>query len=88
MARTVAIGVQNFEKMITNHCFYVDKTHFINELALTNREVPFMFSSMIRGWFKGRIRREYNGFVLGLMVELAGRYRVTSNRESGYAGMM
>lgn len=31
MARTVAIGVQNFEKMITNHCFYVDKTDFIRE---------------------------------------------------------
>ena len=99
------------------------------ELALTNREVRFMFSAMIRGWFKGRTRGEYNGFVrallegdkklmniymnktalatfsyfdtgknpseseperfyhgfvLGLMVELADRYRVTSNRESGY----
>ena len=43
-----------------------------------------MFSSMIRGWFKGRIRREYNGFVLGLMVELADRYVLTSNRESGF----
>ncbi len=88
MARNVAIGIQDFATLIEKNCFYVDKTHFINELALTNREVPFMFSSMIRGWFKGRIRREYNGFVLGLMVELAGRYRVTSNRESGYAGMM
>ncbi|MCI8282633.1 MAG: AAA family ATPase [Lachnospiraceae bacterium] len=28
--------------------------------------------------------RFYHGFVLGLMVELAGRYRVTSNRESGF----
>ncbi len=26
----------------------------------------------------------YHGFVLGLMVELMGRYRVTSNRESGF----
>ncbi len=26
----------------------------------------------------------YHGFVLGLMVELAGRYRITSNRESGF----
>ena len=26
--------------------------------------------------------RFYHGFVLGLMVELAGRYRITSNRES------
>ena len=31
MARTVGIGIQSFEKMVTNHCFYVDKTHFIKE---------------------------------------------------------
>ncbi len=28
--------------------------------------------------------RFYHGFVLGLMVDLADRYKVTSNRESGY----
>ena len=28
--------------------------------------------------------RFYHGFVLGLIVELSGRYTVTSNRESGY----
>lgn len=28
--------------------------------------------------------RFYHGFVLGLMVELADRYLVTSNRESGF----
>lgn len=28
--------------------------------------------------------RFYHGFVLGLMVELAGRFEITSNRESGY----
>ena len=28
--------------------------------------------------------RFYHGFVLGLMVELAGRYRITSSRESGF----
>lgn len=28
--------------------------------------------------------RFYHGFVLGLMVELAGRYSMTSNRESGF----
>lgn len=28
--------------------------------------------------------RFYHGFVLGLMVELAGRYVITSNRESGF----
>ena len=28
--------------------------------------------------------RFYHGFVLGLMVELADRYQITSNRESGF----
>ena len=28
--------------------------------------------------------RFYHGFVLGLMVDLADRYRITSNRESGF----
>ena len=31
MARTVAVGVQDFSKVIEEHCFYVDKTDFIKE---------------------------------------------------------
>ncbi len=31
MARTVAIGIQSFERIIENDCFYVDKTEFIRE---------------------------------------------------------
>lgn len=31
MARTVAIGIQNFEDIIQKNCFYVDKTMFIKE---------------------------------------------------------
>lgn len=31
MERTVAIGIQDFEKIIRNDCFYVDKTDFIRE---------------------------------------------------------
>ncbi len=98
------------------------------ELALTNREVKLMFSSMVSGWFEraesdyndfikalllcdkkamnrymNRValttfsyfdtgkrpsleepERFYHGFVLGLMVELAGRYVILSNRESGF----
>ncbi len=97
-------------------------------LALTNREVRFMFESMIRDWFEeddssyndfiralllddikamnvymNRValqsfsyfdagnkpsgeepERFYHGFVLGLMVELADKYVLTSNRESGF----
>ena len=31
MARTIGIGIQNFEKIRKNNCFYVDKTYFIRE---------------------------------------------------------
>lgn len=31
MARTAAIGIQDFEQLIQNHYFYIDKTHFIQE---------------------------------------------------------
>lgn len=31
MARTVGIGMQDFAKLVTNQCFYVDKTDFIRE---------------------------------------------------------
>ena len=31
MARTVAIGLQDFEKVITSGCLYIDKTSFIKE---------------------------------------------------------
>ncbi len=31
MARTVGIGIQSFEKIRKNNCFYVDKMYFIKE---------------------------------------------------------
>ena len=31
MARTVAIGVQDFATLIKEDCFYIDKTNFIKE---------------------------------------------------------
>lgn len=33
---------------------------------------------------KAEPERFYHGFVLGLMVELAGRYMISSNKESGF----
>lgn len=31
MSRAISIGAQDFEQLISNHCFYVDKTLFIKE---------------------------------------------------------
>ena len=111
----------------------VEETEFFEEtgrwyytLALTNKEVRFMFESMVRDWF-AEDESSYNDFIralllddikamnvymnrvalqsfsyfdaesrpsgeeperfyhgLGLMVELADRYVLTSNRESGF----
>ena len=45
-----------------------------------------LFSSFDTGKKPSRKQPErfYHGFVLGLIVELAGKYTVTSNRESGF----
>ena len=42
MARTVAIGVQDFEQLIQNQCFYVDKTYFIKEWWENEDEVTLI----------------------------------------------
>ena len=55
--------------------------------AYMNRVSLSMFSSFDGGKHPSGImnpERFYHGFVLGLLVDLAGRYEVTSNRESGF----
>lgn len=42
MARTVGIGIQSFEKLIKNHCFYIDKTYFIKEWWENQDEVTLI----------------------------------------------
>ena len=52
-----------------------------------NRVSLSMFSSFDGGKHpskRSEPERFYHGFVLGLLVELAERYRITSNRESGF----
>ena len=54
---------------------------FMNQMA------QVMFSSFDTGKHpsgKTEPERFYHGFVLGLMVDLADRYHITSNRESGF----
>lgn len=50
--------------------------------AYMNRITLETFSFFDAG--KNQPERFYHGFVLGLLVELSGRYRITSNRESGF----
>lgn len=54
---------------------------YMNEVAL---ETFSFFDTGKRASEKTEPERFYHGFVLGLMVELKGRYVLTSNRESGF----
>ncbi len=54
---------------------------FMNEVALQTFSFFDTGKSLSR---KTEPERFYHGFVLGLMVELSGRYLLTSNRESGF----
>lgn len=68
MARTVGIGIQSFEKIIENDCFYIDKTKFIQEWWESKDEVtlitrPRRFGktlnmSMLEYFFLHKICRE------------------------------
>ena len=42
MPRTIGIGIQDFEKLITSNSFYVDKTGFIKEWWENNDDVTLI----------------------------------------------
>lgn len=54
---------------------------YMNQVALATFS---FFDSGNRPSDVSEPERFYHGFLLGLMVELKGRYVITSNRESGY----
>ncbi len=53
---------------------------YMNDVALTT----FSYFDTGKKPSKTEPERFYHGFVLGLMIELSGRYVLTSNRESGF----
>lgn len=55
--------------------------HYMNEVALTTFSY---FDSGKKNSDEMAPERFYHGFVLGLIVELEGKYRISSNRESGF----
>ena len=54
---------------------------YMNEISC---EIFSYFDTGKRVSKKAQPERFYHGFVLGLLVDLKGRYTITSNRESGY----
>jgi hypothetical protein len=86
-----------FRKMVTDWFRTEDDSYneFIKALLMAdleamnefmNRVSESIFSSFDTGKNPSRTQPErfYHGFVLGIMVDLQGRYVITSNRESGY----
>ncbi len=55
----------------------------MNELMNQIAEQTFSYFDTGTKLSRSEPERFYHGFVLGLMVDLAGRYTITSNRESG-----
>ena len=53
---------------------------YMNKVAMNT----FSYFDTSKNPSKEEPERFYHGFVLGLMVELADRYLITSNRESGF----
>ena len=58
-----------------------EMNEYMNEISC---EIFSSFDTGKRVSKKAHPERFYHGFVLGLLVDLKGRYYVTSNRESGF----
>ncbi|MBU5480282.1 AAA family ATPase [Blautia sp. MSJ-19] len=61
-----------------------EMNHYMNAISMATFSFFDVGSSSNSQTRPDRPERFYHGFVLGLIVELAGRYRISSNRESGY----
>ena len=102
MARTVAIGKQNFEELIVNQCFYVDKTNFIkqwweslDDVTLITRPRRFgktLTINMVERFFSVKYKGQGDVFA-GLNIwqdekyrQLQGTYPVISLSFSGVKG--
>ncbi len=65
--------------------FLLNDTDYMNEyMNRIARETFSCFDTGSRPSQEANPERFYHGFVLGLIVELAGQYRIRSNRESGF----
>ena len=94
MGRTIGIGIQSFDKLITNNYFYIDKTSFIKEwwesgddVTLITRPRRFgktLNMSMLEQFFSTKYA-DYGTLFQGLSIwkeekyrELQGTYPVIS----------
>ena len=84
MARNVAIGIQDFETLIRENCFYIDKTYFIKEwwdnkdsvtlIARPRRFGKTLNISMVEQFFSGKYANRSDLFE-GLSIWQNENYR-------------
>ncbi|MCM1499403.1 MAG: ATP-binding protein [Clostridium sp.] len=84
MGRTVGIGIQDFQYMVQNNCFYVDKTDFIREwwesmdsvtlIARPRRFGKTLNMSMLEYFFSNR-HADCGGLFEGLSIWKREKYR-------------
>lgn len=79
MKQTIGIGIQDFEKIRTRNIFYVDKTDFIREWWGSNDDVTLITRPRRFGKTLNMSMTEQF-----FSLEYAGRYQISSNRESGF----
>ncbi len=77
--RNGSANYSDFIKALLSHDLEA-MNEYINDVALST----FSYFDTGKKSSKAEPERFYHGFVLGLMVELSGRYDLTSNRESGF----
>ena len=98
----IALGVDDFKKVITNNCYYVDKTKFIERIIKDGAEVklftrPRRFGktlnmSMLKYFFdvenKEENRKLFNGLYIenSPVIEEQGKYPVISISLKGISG--
>lgn len=83
--------IQNwFSNYSTSYNDFI-KALFLNDIKYMNRFINKVAKDTFSFFDTGKKPSEeaqperfYHGFVLGLIVDLAGRYHITSNRESGF----
>ena len=63
---------------------FLDDVEAMNDYINKVAAAVFSYFDVGRNPSEEEPERFYHGFVLGLMVELSGRYVLTSNRESGF----
>ena len=92
MLKTVGLGLQDYEKVITENAFYVDKTNFITEwwnskddvtFGFTEKEVFESLDAYGYGAEKEKVKAWYDGFKFGSTEGIYNPWSIISFLQTG-----